>query len=78
MSKKREKGIVSFQDSENNMLIISERRTGEDKASHDMRIEMMKKVITEEKSRGTRKSNFGDLISKYLVDSMAKYYKSKN
>ena len=47
MKKEIKKIVATFKDGENNVLMVSERRSGESESDHKERIEEMKKVIVE-------------------------------
>ncbi|MDO8659601.1 MAG: hypothetical protein Q7K54_03280 [Candidatus Parcubacteria bacterium] len=66
MSKKREKTIVTFKDGKNNILIASDRITGESKADHNKRIKEIKKIMIEE-SRELNKNNTEKLLEDVIT-----------
>ncbi len=56
---------VEFKEGDKNMLIVSERRPGENQLSHEIRIAQMKKIMIE-RSHKTHRGKLENLINKYF------------
>ena len=61
----KNKKIISFKDSGNNMLMVSERRDGESKSAHKQRMVLLQQIMIT-KARELHEKNFDALIDEYL------------